>query len=250
LGIGWVRFENMKWPMLSPQPGVYKYDGSVAPWHVNADRIVAEYKAQGINVLPFLFETPQYATSAPADVAKNRWASYPPKDNALMADFVLQTVARYGSTKHPEAALKTSDKQSGLNQINVFEIWNEPNLQAPSWGPWVGTTAQYLEMFRPAAEAVKKADPKALVTNGGYAGIAVETVDPLRAHTYADGKNPLDFVDILNVHYYSGQTPPEIATLDINVNRSGKPGDDRNYEQELQRLSTWRDTHKPGCRSG
>ncbi|MDF2440710.1 MAG: type domain, partial [Abditibacteriota bacterium] len=38
LGIGWVRFENLKWPMLSPEPNVYRYDGSVAPWHVNADQ--------------------------------------------------------------------------------------------------------------------------------------------------------------------------------------------------------------------
>jgi hypothetical protein len=246
LGIGWVRFENMKWPMMSPAPNVVKFDGTVAPWVVNHDAIVAGYRAQGLNVLPFLFQTPEYASSAPANVPGHRKLSYPPRDNAEMAQWVFQTVARYGSKTHPATQLQSSDKKSGLNSINVYEIWNEPNLQAESWGPWVGTDAQYMEMYRPAAEAVKRADPTARVTNGGYAGIDVETVDKLRSHTYADGKRPLDFVDILNVHYYSGQTAPEIATVDTNVDRSGSKEGARTYEMALRRLLNWRDKHKPG----
>ncbi len=31
LGIGWVRFENMKWPFVSPAPHEYAFDGSVGP---------------------------------------------------------------------------------------------------------------------------------------------------------------------------------------------------------------------------
>ena len=247
LGIGWVRFENMKWPMISPEPGVYKYDGTVAPWNVRHDEIVDGYRAQGIHFLPFLFLTPDYATSAPPGIDKNRWSSYPPKDNALMADFVFQTVARYGRAKHPAGALKTPDKKSGLNKVHVFEIWNEPNLTDPGWGPWVGTSPQYLEMFRAAAQAVKRADPKALVTNGGYAGIQIETVDELRAYRYADGKKPLDFVDVLNVHHYTGRVAPEIATVDTNVDRSGGSAEGkRTYEDDLRRLVAWRDKHKPG----
>jgi hypothetical protein len=246
LGVGWVRFENMKWPMMSPAPNDFRFDGSVTPWVVNHDAIVEGYAAQGLSVLPFLFLTPDYASSAPADVKPDRRGSYPPKDNALMADFVFQTVARYGSAKHPAAVLKSPDKKSGLNRINTYEIWNEPNLTAPSWGPWVGTAAQYMEMFRPAAEAVKRADAKAKVTNGGYAGIEVETVEPLRTHVYADGKRPLDFVDILNVHYYSGRSAPETATVDANVDRSGNMKGARTYEDSLRRLIDWRDEHKAG----
>ena len=37
LGIGWVRFENLKWPMVSrPRPANIKFDG-VAPWNVPHD---------------------------------------------------------------------------------------------------------------------------------------------------------------------------------------------------------------------
>jgi hypothetical protein len=246
LGIGWVRFENMKWPMISPEPGAYRFDGTVKPWVVRHDEIVEGYAAQGLNVLPFLFLTPDYATSAPASVKPDRRSAYPPRDNAQMAEFVFQTVTRYGSQKHPEAVLKSSDRKSGLNRIHVWEIWNEPNLTDPAWGPWVGTAAQYLEMFRASAEAVKRADPRARVTNGGYAGIETETVNALAAHRYADGKRPLDFVDILNVHYYSGRTAPEVATVDTSVDRSGAQEGRRTYEDDLRRLAAWRDRGKPG----
>ncbi|HEX8237919.1 MAG TPA: hypothetical protein VF600_18410 [Abditibacteriaceae bacterium] len=244
LGIGWVRFENMKWPMISPEPNVYRYDGTVAPWNVPHDVIVSAYNAQGIKFLPFLFQTPDYATSAPP-AARNRGDSYPPKDNTQMADFVFQTVARYGSRKHAPGVLKTADKKSGLNQINTFEIWNEPNLTDPGWGPWVGTTKQYNAMFRAAAEAVKRADPAARVTNGGFAGIEVETLNTLLA-PYDDGKKPLDFVDVLNVHYYSGRIAPEIATNDPNADRSGNAQGARTFEDDLRRLIAWRDKNKPG----
>ena len=241
LGIGWVRFENLKWPMVSPRQDFFKFDG-VPPWNVPHDDVMAGYRANGLSVLPFLFQTADYASSAPAD--SKRKDAFPPRDNALMADFVFQTVARYGSKKHPAQVLKTVDKKSGLNLINTFEIWNEPNLTDPGWGPWVGTSAQYNEMFRVAAQAVKRADPNARVTNGGTAGIDIETMNTLLA-PYADGKKPLDFVDILNVHYYSGRAAPEIATNDPNADRSGRTEGARTFEDDLRRLTNWRDTHKP-----
>lgn len=245
LGIGWVRFENAKWPMFSTQPGEFKYDGSIAPWKVNLDGLVSDYRRQGLHVLPFLFQTADYATSAPASVPQGRWVAYPPKDNAQMANFVFQTVARYGSKKHPASELETPDKKSGLNQMDTYEIWNEPNLHDPGWSGWVGTNAQYMEMFRVAALAAKRADPSVRITNGGLAGIDMGAVDPLRSYKYADGKKPLDFMDILNVHYYSGQTAPEIATVDSNADRSGGKAGARTFEDDLRALVAWRDTNKP-----
>ncbi|HEY3333109.1 MAG TPA: hypothetical protein VGK19_23955 [Capsulimonadaceae bacterium] len=246
LGIGWVRFENMKWPMISPKPDDYRFDGSVGPWNVQHDKIVEGYTSNSLNVLPFLFMTPDYATSAPPTVKQGRWASYPPKDNSLYADFTYQTAARYGATKHQPSDLKTPDKLSGLGKVNAFELWNEPNLTDPGWGPWVGTTAQYLEMFRAGAEGIKRADPTAKVTNGGTAGIDIDVLDPLASYRYADGKRPLDFVDVLNVHYYSGQIAPEIASVDGNADRSGAKTGGRTFEEDLRRMVAWRNDNKPG----
>ncbi len=242
LGVGWVRFENLKWPFVSAQPGVYRFDGSVKPWEVNHDAIFKGYHDAGLNVLPFLFMIPGYASGAPSDVKSDRRSFYPPRDPQQFAEFAFQVAARYGTKKRPAAALKSSDGKSGLGYLSVYEIWNEPNLTDPNWGAWVGTSQQYLEMLRAAAEAIKQADPDAKVTNAGYAGIQVKTVDPLRSHTYADGKRPLDFIDVLNVHFYSGRTPPELATDDFNAHESG----DRMAEEDFRRLAAWRDRYKPG----
>ena len=242
LSVGWVRFENLKWPFFSPEPGVYRFDGSVKPWQVDLDKTLQDYTDEGLNVLPFLFETADYASSAPPGIKEDRRSFYPPTSPASFADFVFQVVARYGNQKQPAAELKTADDKSGLGAIHIFEIWNEPNLTDPGWGPWVGTSPQYLDLFRAAAEAVKRADPKARVTNGGFSGIQVKTVDELRTYTYADGKHPLDFVDVLNVHYYSGRVPPELATIDTN-----KPDtSELTAEEDFRRLAAWRDRYKPG----
>jgi hypothetical protein len=244
LGIGWVRFENMKWPMISPQRDLFKFDGTVSPWNVNHDHIVSTYQKNGLNVIPFLFQTAKYASSAPAD-KQNRYDAYPPVNNADYGEFTFQTAARYGSKKHPASVLKSNDKKSGLNQIRTFELWNEPNLTDPGWGPWVGTSAQYMEMMRAGSEGVKRADPTAVVTNGGWAGIDIELAERLRTYKYQDGKRALDFIDLLNVHYYSGLAEPELATNDTNADRSGKQEGARTLEDDLRRLVAWRDTHKP-----
>ena len=89
LGVGWVRFENMKWQMVSPERGVYRYDGTVAPWYVQHDAIVDSYRGQGLSVLPFLFQSARYASSAPPSVGEDRKWSYPPVDPALVRRVLL-----------------------------------------------------------------------------------------------------------------------------------------------------------------
>jgi hypothetical protein len=234
LGVGWVRFENMKWPFVSPTQGVYDYHGDFGA-HVDVDTIFQTYQQHGLNVLPFLFLFPGYLF--PPGVQPN---SVLPADVSRFGEFAYQTAARYGATKHPPEDLKTADKKSGLGLIHVFEIWNEENQQ--DFSRWSGP-GKYYEMFRAAAEAVKRADPTALITNGGFSGIGVRLFDELRTR-YPDGKCPLDFVDVLNAHYYTGQSPPETCTLNANTGTFGSV-DTRTFEQNLRLLSDWRDRYKP-----
>ncbi len=244
LGVGWVRFENLKWPFVSEKQGEFRFDGAIAPWHVDLDCMFASYRSHGLDILPFLFLTRDYEAppGAPTD---SGMLTLPPKDLTQYAEFAFQTAARYGSTTQPAEALKTADKKSGLGLIHVFELWNEPNLNDPSWGAWKGSLGQYYEMFRLGAEAVKRADPKARVSNGGFSGIGIELMDTLRSHTYGDGKHPLDFVDVLNVHFYTGRCMPEEARINANTGTFGST-DPRTFEENLALLVAWRDRHKPG----
>lgn len=245
LGMGWVRFENMKWPMCSPEPNVYRFDGTVQPWAVNHDRIFKTYHENGLQILSYLFQVPSALSSAPSNVQGSRRQCYPPKDLSLYGQFVFQVAARYGRTKHPPEALLTPDKVSGMGLFRIAELWNEPNLDNPQWGHWVGPLSEYYEMFRHGAEAAKKADPSILVSHAGFAGMTFELVDTLRRHRYADGKTPLDFCDIINVHYYSGRVAPEIASVDTNVQREDGAKGERLFEDDLFELVEWRDMYRP-----
>jgi len=248
-GFGWVRFENMKWLMFSPAPGEFRFDGSVAPWQIRFDDFMKRYNECGMKVLPYIFMVPEYATSAGPEANKKMRASFPPKDSAEYGEAVFQVVARYGSNKVPEDKLKTPDKLTGLNQISAVEIWNEPNLNPKpdaGWGAWAAPLDQFWPVFRAGAEASKAADPKLPVTSPGMAGLTLEVIEPLRLFKYPDGKSPVDFFDILNVHYYSGRQPPETATKDSNVVRQGNEQSSVTYPDNLRELIAWRDLYAPG----
>ncbi|MEI6033559.1 MAG: hypothetical protein WCS65_04650 [Verrucomicrobiae bacterium] len=248
-GFGWVRFENMKWLMFSPSPGEFRFDGSVGPWQIRFDEFMKRYNACGMKVLPYIFMVPEYATSAGPEANKKMRASFPPKDPAEYGEAVFQVVARYGSNKVPADKLKSPDKLTGLNQIGAVEIWNEPNLNPKpdaGWGAWAGPLDQFWPVFRVGAEAAKAADPKLPVTSPGMAGLTLEVLEPLRKFQYPDGKTPLDFMDILNVHYYSGRQTPETATKDANVVRQGDEQSAITYPVNLRELIDWRNLYLPG----
>lgn len=245
-GFGWIRFENMKWAFYNPAKGDIRFDGTVRPWVVPFDRYFERYTGAGFSVLPFIFQTPAWASSAPEGITQNI-GGYPPRNYSDYSDAVYQAVARYGSQKVDESELITSDKLSGLDLINTYELWNEPNLTAPAWGPWVGTLDEYYTLFHQAAKRVKEADPDAIVLNAGWAGIHLDgLVNTMATTRYPDGTTPLDYTDVLSVHYYTGKQDPEIATIDFNAERSGNPTPDgMTLEEELQALSQWRDQWKP-----
>lgn len=242
-GFGWMRFENAKWQMFMPDRDHVAFDGSVAPWRLRLDDIFTTYQRLGLRVLPYIFQPPGWASSA-AEGTKNR-DGYPPKDNADYGEAVFQFVARYGRATVDAAALKSADRKSGLGLIDAVELWNEPNLSDPHWGPFVGTMAQYLDVMRAGAEGARRADPSLPITSGGFAGIGLDVVGQLAEHRYADGAKPLDFIDVVNVHFYSGQQEPETCSWDPNVARNGPAGGGTTYPEQLEDLVAWRDQLKP-----
>ncbi len=246
LGVGWMRFENLKWNMSMPEPGRYAFDGSVAPWRVDHDKYLRMCKDLGMKVLPYTFQTPHWLSRAPAGTERNVHG-YPPKEFADYGEVMFQIAARYGRVKHPDSVLKTADRVSGLGLLEVYQLWNEPNLEGPTWAPWVGSMPEFFEIFRIGAEAVKRADPSAKVAPAGIAGIGVDRINGFYQYQYADGKRPVDFADILCVHYYSGRQNPEVATLDRNATRTGEaePGAPT-YPESLRQLMDWRDDFAPG----
>ncbi len=242
-GFGWMRFENAKWMMYMPEPDRVAFDGTVAPWHVNHDLIFSQYHQNDLHVLPYVFQVPQWAQSVEGNV-KNPY-NYPPKNNADYGEAIFQIVARYGQARVDPALLKSADKKTGLGWINAIELWNEPNLSDPGWGPWVGTMEQYFETMRAGVDGARRADPSLPVTSAGFAGIKLEIAGQMSEYKYDDGRTPLDLVDVINVHFYSGRSEPEIAGWDPNVERGGPSGGGMSYPEQLADLVAWRDQLKP-----
>ena len=113
LGISFVRFENGKWPFVSELPHQYSFNGEVAPWHLNIDQIFQAYHDAGLSVLSYMFLTPTWASTAPANAAeKMRWM-LPAKDLSSYGEFCFQMAARYGSKKHPDGVLLTTTSGRG-----------------------------------------------------------------------------------------------------------------------------------------
>jgi hypothetical protein len=243
-GFGWVRFENAKWMMFSSAKDNFDFSGGVPPWHIDLDRIFGAYQKLGMKVLPYVFQPPEWATAAASTVEKNR-SGYPPKEPSDYGQAIYQLVARYGSAAADPSNLLTRDRKTAMDRIGAVELWNEPNLNDPSWGPFVGSMSQYFEVLRTGAEGSRRADPTLPVSSAGLAGIGLDVVGQLAEHKYADGKTPLDFVDIINVHFYSGREEPEICGLDPNVDRGGAESSNYTYPDQLEDLVAWRDQHKP-----
>ncbi|MEA2011820.1 MAG: hypothetical protein U9O87_01855, partial [Verrucomicrobiota bacterium] len=208
-------------------------------------QIIKDYTQKyQLNYLPYVFQSPRWTSSAPPN--HKNFRGFPPEDYKDYGKCIFQIVARYGSKKHSDDKLLTDDKLSGMNMIKVIELWNEPNLNAESWGPWVGSIEKFFDIFRIGAEAAKKADPNITISSCGWAGISLDVVGKMATYKYPDGKTPADFTDILNVHYYSGKADPEWATLDRNVVRGAKPKPgNRTYEVELRDLVSWWQKVKP-----
>lgn len=247
LGVGWIRFENFKWQMISTARDKYDFNGAVKPWCVPFDQYMKDCRKHNIGVLPMMFLCPKWAYETVPDGYKGNKYALPPADLSKYGEFIFQSIARYSKAKVDKSKLHTPDKKTGMGLIQTFELGNEPSLnprrgkKLPKWGGWAGTMTQFWEMYKHGAEGARAADPNATVVSPGWAGCFVDKIDQMRTYTYADGTHPLDYMDVISVHYYSGRSAPELASNDANAKIAGTVL----YEEQLKRLIEWRDTYKP-----
>jgi len=170
LGLKLVRFE-LPWPLVAPdRPGGALYDRVAARdpewpgyrWQ-RPEEIVDCCLRRGLVPLPIAVFTPRWAGAGQANS---------PPDPGLFADFVSAAAARF------------------RGRVELWELWNEPNLRRY----WNGPLADYAcGPLRRGAEALRALDPAIRVVLGGLAqghGIA-----EVLAHDR-------ESFDIASLHYY------------------------------------------------
>lgn len=148
-GLGLTLRIPVYWSEIESQQGRYDFS--------SLDRTIGRAAAAGVPVLPFVYGSPGWATSAPA---------VPPLRVSVADDWralLVALVDRYGSRgsfwRGRPARLP----------IRRWQIWNEPNFKV-FWRPRP-SPRDYVTLLRRSASAVRSADPKAEVVAAGLAPV-------------------------------------------------------------------------------
>jgi len=178
LGVHHVRFHGL----LNDDIGtLVDHAGELVDSFFNADQIMDFLVSIGMRPFVELSLMPEALASGRKTVFHYRGNVTPPKDveawGGLIERLARHWVERYGAEE--------------VRQW-YFEVWNEPNLDHF----WTGSQADYFELYRATADALKRADPGLRV--GGPATAKNEWIEELVAFCEAEGL-PLDFV---TTHHY------------------------------------------------
>jgi len=137
LGVRVVR-QRFRWAEIEPTPGTFQWQY----W----DHVLALVQKKGLHVIAVLDGPPAWAR--PAEEAGNPWA--PPSSPESYARFCRAFAARYRTV------------------ILAYQIWDEPNIY-PHWGQGEIDPAGYVRLLQAGSEAIRQADPSALIIAGGLA---------------------------------------------------------------------------------
>jgi polysaccharide biosynthesis protein PslG len=166
--------------------------GRWSSWHLaRLDNVVTQAERRGIGLLLTFWETPCWASSAPASLrlsCSGRWwdrgvQRYAPNDPRDYADALRHLARRYGS------------------RVAGWEVWNEPN--AESFWRAADPVGQYVALLRAAYPAVKAVAPSVPVVGGSlmyadeawtraaYAAGVKGAFDAWSVHPYSEDRSPL-----------------------------------------------------------
>ncbi len=182
-GFVWVR-QEFAWSQIEPEPGQYDWS--------DYDRIVEETAGRDLQLVAVLVKSPGWAAES---------ETAPPDDLKTFADFATALAARYG------------------DQIDVYQIWDEPNLSS-SWGSQPASPVEYATLLEAAYNAIHAADSDALVLTAGLAPTIERGPDNLSdilflRGLYDNGAAP--FFDGVAGKPYGFDTDPDDRKVDPNL---------------------------------
>jgi len=203
-GSRWDRFD-FRWDVIGgEQPGPLNFGPH--------EEIIARDQAYGLNIVGILGSTPQWAANCSSaytvppsslkslvgnPMVEPMWdgISYhrcPPKNLDLAWDDPDNYWANYVTD------VVTHFKE----EIDVWEIWNEPDMQFF----WTGSAQEYAQLLKVGYLAVKAANPEATVLFGGLAywenpGFYTEVLDILKNDPDVVQHN--GYFDAMSLHLYA-----------------------------------------------
>jgi len=197
-GIAWARIDFV-WAFVEPEQDVFD-------WELY-DRVIGDLEARGIRIFATVAGTPAWATSAAE-------FSGPPDDPADWRDVCARAADRY------------------RGRVAAWGMWNEPNLARF----WTGSRDLYIaEILRPGAEAIRAADPGALVVGPDLAHLSSGDWDDWLRDVTIRGRDVLDVV----VHHVYPSNDLASDVTDKLVSGDGFPFYRPSVREVLQRSGWW-----------
>jgi hypothetical protein len=193
IGVDWTR-EEISWASWGSNPDNSFFDKRI--------RMLSD---GGIKIIGMLLTTPEKLRSrdcvrhAKANNEPEYWCA--PTDPVAYGNWVKMVVERYDGDGVNDAP--------GSPRVDAWEIWNEPDIDG-TWLPKADPAA-YAAILRAGYDAVKSADPSALVLNGG-----VMTFDSIGVDAFMDKVVAIagwDSFDVLSLHPWLIDHAPDAPYL-------------------------------------
>jgi polysaccharide biosynthesis protein PslG len=197
------------WRELEPAQGQFDFS--------TVDAIVRGAAEHGIEVLPYLFASPDWLAALNGADCGDQCPIYAPQTDAALdawKQFVAATVKRYG----PDGEFWEQNKDVPAMPIRAWQIWNEqnsPTFYAPKPDP-----ASYERLVATATDQIHAIDPGAEIVLGGMFGTplggrppAITGPDFLADLYRIEGDQPR--FDAVAVHPYGAQ--PAKVTEQVNA---------------------------------
>lgn len=196
MGFGWVK-QGFAWRDIEP------FEGAEPDWW-KPDRVVEQVEAAGLKLLVRIDRQPFWAQ-------EEEW---PPLENAPPANledfgaFCGRLAARY------------------QGRIPAYQVWNEPNLSR-EWGGEAPDPAAYTELLRVCYEAIKAADPEAIVISAGLAPTGTGLPEAMPDDEYLQAMydaGAAAYFDVLGLNAPGYKAPPELDPDIVAIPEAGYGG--------------------------
>jgi len=207
---GGVRSTRMtfKWSRVQPvEDGPYDW--------TFYDRLMARTASHGIDVLPIIIGSPDYAAPLGSQQPTSK------EDKRRFETFVTALVARYGNN----GSFWRANPSRPAVPVRAWQVWNEPNLRN-FWLPRPRPRS-YVRFLDSTRDAIRRADPNAAIVLAGMP----ETKRSLPMSEFLSRmyrvKGFKRLVDAVAVHSYSPDAQGVVAVAEKQRRVMRKAGDSR-----------------------
>lgn len=155
------------------------------------DLIVGMAAERGLKLVVRLDQQPLWSVRALPD--EQITANQPPVDYQDFGDYCGALASRY------------------QGRIAAYQVWNEPNLSR-EWGDRSPNPAEYTALLRVCYEAIKTADPEAIVISAGLAPTGTHPPLAMPDTEFLQGMydaGAAAYFDVLGLHAAGFKAPPE-----------------------------------------